>query len=139
MITFLVAAVSKLPKVSTPAAVVPTPQTVVATAESIVKEGTRAGLNFNQLVFYFFNFLFFVYVVFLWALLFNWVGKDSRRRGLSDQSRRVYQVLVLVFTLPGLLLYFLTRPRLTLAEKERLEMEEELLRLELEKLRREVK
>lgn len=92
----------------------------------------------SQAIFYFFNLLFFTYLVFLWWLLVRWVKEDGRRRGVDEKQVNFYQILVLVFTLPGLLLYFFLRPPMTLDEKKRAEMEQEVLQLELEKLKREV-
>src|SRR3989344_6799133 len=92
---------------------------------------------FSRLPFYILNLLFFGYFLFLWAFMITWVGSDSVRRGVNQKWQKWYQVLVLVFSFPGLLLYLLLRPSLTLEEKKRAEMEEEILRLELEKLKRE--
>ena len=92
---------------------------------------------FSRLPFYILNLLFFGYFLFLWAFMITWVGSDSVRRGVTQKWQKWYQVLVLVFSFPGLLLYLLLRPSLTLEEKKRAEMEEEILRLELEKLKRE--
>lgn len=96
-------------------------------------------VNFSQVVFYLFNFLFFLYFAFLWWFLVVWVGEDARQRGLSEAVKKRYQGLTLFLSLPGLFLYFLMRPRQTVEEKKRAEMEEEILKLELEKLRRESK
>lgn len=91
----------------------------------------------NKLPFYILNLLFFSYLIFLWVFMVSWVNRDAAGRGLSPSTRQWFLVLVLVFNFPGLLLYLLLRPSQTLEEKERLAMEEELLKLELNKLRRE--
>lgn len=93
----------------------------------------------SRLPFLFLNLFFYAYLIFLWLFLVRWIGSDAARRGLSKKSIRLFQAAVLVFSLPGLLAYLLLRPATTLGEKERAEMEEELLKLELEKLRRELK
>lgn len=98
---------------------------------------SSAAGGWPQVIFYFFNFLFFVYLVFFWLFLVRWVGEDAKRRGVVVEQRQIYQLLILIFTLPGLLLYFLLRPAMTSEERKRAEMEEEVLKLELERLRRE--
>lgn len=79
----------------------------------------------------------FMYLLALWLILVHWVWEDSGERGLSLYQRKVFLLLVIFFNFPGLLLYFILRPPLTVAERERLEKEEELLELELKKLRHE--
>lgn len=108
---------------------------------SVQLASLSAGLSAlaARLPFYILNALFFGYFLFLWVFLVIWVGWDAAHRGLTSQKQRAFRLLVLVFNFPGLLLYLLLRPPLTLKEQERIEMEQELLELELEKLRREVK
>lgn len=76
-----------------------------------------------------------MYFLALWLILVYWVWGDSGERGLPLARRKIFLFLVVFFNFPGLLLYFLLRPPLTVAEKERLKKEEELLDLELKKLR----
>lgn len=100
---------------------------------------SAAGIGdfLSALPYYVINLFFFSYLVFLWFLMVRWVGRDCQGRGVAGFRKRNYQILVLVFNFPGLLLYLFLRPSMTVAEVSRGEMEEEILRLELEKLRRE--
>lgn len=91
----------------------------------------------SSLPFYLFNLFFLGYLILLWALMYNWVGSDCNKRGIAGMRKRNYQVLTLIFNFPGLLLYLLFRPQFTLDEVRRAQMEEEVLVLELQKLRRE--
>lgn len=90
-----------------------------------------------SLPFYLLNLFFLGYLVLLWALMYNWVGSDCGKRGITGMRKRNFQVLTLIFNFPGLLLYLLFRPQFTLDDVRRAQMEEEVLSLELQKLRRE--
>lgn len=114
----------------------------VANTETTAKVATPASTlvqTLSALPFYIFNLFFFGFILFLWYLLVRWVGRDAQSRGCPDSQRKNFQIVVLIFNLPGLLIYLLLRPSQTLAEIKRAEMEEEILKLELEKLRRETK
>lgn len=132
------------------AVVTKTLQDVVESTPSIVQSTSNPSLVsqkvpaigvvsdfINSLPFYTLNLFFFIYLLVLWTLMIRWVGRDCERRGVPNSRKRNYQVLALIFNFPGLLLYLMSRPSLTLEEIRRSEMEEEILTLELEKLRRE--
>ncbi|MCL5004042.1 MAG: hypothetical protein M1352_02110 [Patescibacteria group bacterium] len=113
---------------------------VFATASATpsgIAVGSIVADFFGGLPFYLFNLFFLSYLVFLWVFLVRWVGQDALRRGIEGSRRQAYMILVLIFSFPGLFLYLLLRPPLTLDEQKRAEMEEEVITLELEKLRRE--
>lgn len=139
MILSLAKNVSKVIQEVTPEAVTAGPDAATPAAQAKSFAGTSAPQagGLPQVIFYLFNFLVFIYLVFFWLFLVRWTGEDAKRRGVSAGQRQIYQLLVLVFTLPGLLLYSLLRPAMTSEERKRAEMEEEVLKLELEKLRRE--
>lgn len=130
-------AVSKVVE-ATPPAVVKTVEAPSAPVTAKVSTASAAFSDFiTSLPFYLLNLFFFTYLLLIWLLMVVWVGRDCERRGLSGQTRRNFQALVLVFNFPGLLLYLLQRPALTLEEIKRAKIEDEVLTLELEKLRRE--
>ncbi len=80
--------------------------------------------------------LSFLYLLTLWLLLTRFVLVDARERSQSALFLKVSLFLVLFFNFPGLLLYLILRPPLTLREKERFLLEEELLKLEIKKVRK---
>jgi|GEM_PF-7010175 hypothetical protein len=125
-------------------AVIPSADKLSAARKSVAPlvnnvSSTSAALTdlISNLPFYILNLFFFLYIISLWLLMVRWVGVDCGRRGVPRARRLYYQALVLIFNFPGLLLYFLLRPTMTAEEIRRAEMEEEILSLELEKLRRE--
>lgn len=81
----------------------------------------------------------FLYLLILWLLLVKFVWEDARERSQSALFLKVSLLLVLLFNFPGLLLYLILRPPLTLREKERFLLEEELLKLDIKKLRKKEK
>lgn len=76
------------------------------------------------------------YLAALWISLVVWAYRDIRSRTKDPFSQFLAMVLVVLFfpllNLPGLLLYYLVRPRRTLAEVEQQQLEDETLVRELE-------
>jgi Double zinc ribbon len=56
------------------------------------------------------------YWAILWLSAVIWTYRDMRNRGSDSLSQMVAVLLVLVFNLPGLILYLILRPHETLAE-----------------------
>ncbi len=80
-----------------------------------------------------------LFVAFLGAYLFaltvsmiNWTFRDIRSRSRDIFAQVLAVVLVLVFNVAGLLLYFILRPRETLAEKYERELAEEAMLQDIE-------
>ena len=77
--------------------------------------------------------LFALYVAAFWLTLVFWTARDIRQR-TSDQVAQVAAVLLVVCAfLPGLWLYLVLRPRYTRSQQYARALEEEALRMELEK------
>ena len=111
-----------------------------AVAPTLQKVSTASAILadfINSLPFYILNLFFFAYFLLIWVLMVRFVGRDCEQRGITGVKKKNYQVMVLLFNFPGLLLYLMMRPSNTLKDIKRVEMEEEILTLELEKLRRE--
>jgi Double zinc ribbon len=72
------------------------------------------------------------YVVVLWAAGLIWVYRDIRDRTRDPFYQAISVFVVLAFNLPGLWLYLILRPKLTLAEAYERTLEEEALLQELE-------
>ena len=72
------------------------------------------------------------YVFAFWFSLVVWTYRDIRARSHDVFLQVLATMLVLLFNLPGLLLYFLLRPRETLAEAYERSLEEETLLQEIE-------
>jgi len=72
------------------------------------------------------------YFVAVWAGLVVWTFQDIRRRSASWAVQTLAVLLMLVFSLPGLLLYFLLRPSETLATQYERSLEEAAILHELE-------
>lgn len=72
------------------------------------------------------------YVVVLWVAALVWVFRDIRDRSRDPFYHAVAVFMVLVFNLPGLWLYLILRPKLTLADAYERTLEEEALLQELE-------
>jgi len=107
---------------------------------SMQRVSTASAIFSNFVItlpFYVLNLFFFAYFLLIWALMVRFVEQDCGRRGVMGMRKKNFQVLVLLFNFPGLLLYLMMRPANTLSEIKRAGMEDELLTLELEKLRRE--
>ncbi|WP_026369797.1 zinc ribbon domain-containing protein [Kallotenue papyrolyticum] len=71
------------------------------------------------------------YLLLLFAVAV-WTYRDIRSRTQDITAQVLAVALVLVLQLPGLILYLLMRPKLTLAEKYERALEEEYLRRDLE-------
>jgi RNA polymerase subunit RPABC4/transcription elongation factor Spt4 len=67
-----------------------------------------------------------------WAALLIWTLRDIRSRSRNVITAFFAVLLVLVFNIPGLVLYLLLRPRETIAEQYERTLEEESLLSELE-------
>jgi len=57
------------------------------------------------------------YLLAVWISLIIWTFRDIRSRSRSIFAQLVSVVMVAFFNIPGMLLYFLLRPRETLAEQ----------------------
>ena len=80
--------------------------------------------------------LVFLYLLFLWFLLVKFVYEDAHLRSKNAFFIRLSLFFVIFFNFPGLLLYLILRPVSTFKEAERAELEDELVRIEIEKLRK---
>lgn len=72
------------------------------------------------------------YGALLWLSMVVWAFRDIRDRTQDAFTQMVATLLVLIFSLPGLLLYLILRPRETLAEAYERSLEEEAILQELE-------
>ena len=72
------------------------------------------------------------YLIVLWISSVIWTFRDIRERTRDPFFQAVAVFVVLVFTLPGLWLYLILRPEMTLAEAYARSLEEEALLQELE-------
>lgn len=75
------------------------------------------------------------YYVALWAGMVWWTFRDSRERTRDPFMQALAVFLVLFFSFAGLVIYLMTRPRLTLADAYARTLEEEALLQELEDLK----
>lgn len=73
-----------------------------------------------------------VYLGALWLTLIFWTYRDARRRSRSTTFQLASVGLVTFFFVPGLWLYLLARPRLTLTQQYASALEEEALLQELD-------
>lgn len=73
-----------------------------------------------------------LYVGALWLTLIFWAYRDARRRSRSATFQVSAVALVAFFFVPGLWLYLLMRPRLTLTQQYATSLEEEALLQELD-------
>lgn len=67
------------------------------------------------------------YLAVLWLSLAVWTYQDLGSRSRDGLAQALAALLVLVFSLPGLILYLLLRPRETLAEAYERSLQEESL------------
>ncbi|MHB8577294.1 MAG: zinc ribbon domain-containing protein, partial [Dehalococcoidia bacterium] len=72
------------------------------------------------------------YIAVLWVAGLIWVYRDIRDRSRDPFYQALSVFMVLAFNLPGLWLYLILRPKLTLREAYELTLEEEALLQELE-------
>jgi RNA polymerase subunit RPABC4/transcription elongation factor Spt4 len=75
------------------------------------------------------------YYVALWAGMVWWTYRDSRERTRDPFMQALAVFLVVFFSFAGLVIYLMTRPRLTLADAYARTLEEEALLQELEDLK----
>lgn len=75
-----------------------------------------------------------VYLAALWLTLVFWAYRDARRRSRSGTFQAAAVALVTFFFLPGLWLYMLMRPRMTLSQQYAAALEEEALLQELDEV-----
>jgi len=78
--------------------------------------------------------LLVAYGVVLWLSALVWVYRDIKSRTNDAVSQLVSAFLVLVFSLPGLVLYLILRPQETLSEAYERSLEAEAMLHELERL-----
>jgi len=78
---------------------------------------------------------FGVYLLAVWIGLVVWTLRDVRSRSRELFTTLLSVAMVLLFNLPGILLYFLLRPRETLEEKYERELSEEALLQDIEEKR----
>ena len=72
------------------------------------------------------------YVAAFWFAIVVWAYRDIRKRTRDTLVQGLATALVLVFTVPGLLLYMILRPQETLAEAYARSLEEESLLQDIE-------
>jgi RNA polymerase subunit RPABC4/transcription elongation factor Spt4 len=75
------------------------------------------------------------YYAALWAGMVWWTFRDIRERTRDPFMQVLAVLLVLIFSFAGLVIYLITRPRLTLADAYARTLEEEALLQELEDLK----
>lgn len=75
---------------------------------------------------------FGAYLLAIWLSLIVWTFRDVRSRSRDLFMQLLSVALVIIFNIPGLLLYFLLRPRETLAEQYERELSEEALLQDIE-------
>ncbi|MCC6381239.1 MAG: zinc ribbon domain-containing protein [Dehalococcoidia bacterium] len=78
-------------------------------------------------------FLIGAYLAAFWLALVFWTARDARQRTGSFAAQMAAALLVLSLFLPGLFIYLMVRPRRTLAQRYAQMLEEEALRLELDR------
>jgi RNA polymerase subunit RPABC4/transcription elongation factor Spt4 len=72
------------------------------------------------------------YLFAVWVSMIVWTVRDIRSRSRDIFAQMLAIVLVIVFNVAGLLLYFILRPRETLAEKYERELAEEAMLQDIE-------
>lgn len=72
------------------------------------------------------------YLFALWIAMIVWTFRDSRSRSRDIFTQVLSVALVIIFNLPGLLLYMILRPRETLAEKYERELAGEAMLQDIE-------
>lgn len=75
------------------------------------------------------------YLIVLWALMVWWTFRDIRERTRDPFLQAAAVFVVLIFSLPGLWIYLIGRPKETLAEAYARTLEEEALLQDLEDLK----
>lgn len=77
------------------------------------------------------GFIFAMYIATLWIAMVFWTARDIHQRSRSSSVQLGSALLVLAFFLPGLWLYLILRPRLTLAARYERSLEAEAVLMEL--------
>ncbi len=72
------------------------------------------------------------YFIAFWVSLVVWTFRDIRSRSRDIFAQLLATLMVLVFNLPGLLLYYILRPQQTLTEAYERALEEEALLQDIE-------
>ena len=72
------------------------------------------------------------YLFAVWVSMIIWTFRDARARSRDIFAQALAVLLVLIFNVAGLLLYFILRPRETLAEKYERELAEEAMLQDIE-------
>lgn len=75
------------------------------------------------------------YLVILWLSAVVWTARDIHQRTPEPLAQAVFTLIVLIFNFPGLVIYRVLRPPLTLQEAEEHRLESSALRRELEQTR----
>jgi len=75
---------------------------------------------------------FGAYVLAVWISLIIWTFRDIRARSRDIFAQLVSVLMVVFFNVPGILLYFLLRPRETLGDRYERELAEEALLQDIE-------
>lgn len=75
---------------------------------------------------------FGAYALAVWISLIIWTFRDIRARSRDIFAQLVSVLMVVFFNVPGILLYFLLRPRETLGERYERELAEEALLQDIE-------
>jgi RNA polymerase subunit RPABC4/transcription elongation factor Spt4 len=75
---------------------------------------------------------FGAYFLAIWISLIVWTFRDIRSRSRDLFAQLLSVAMVVIFNLPGLLLYYLLRPRETLADQYERELAEEALLQDIE-------
>lgn len=76
-------------------------------------------------------FVFAMYIATMWIAMIFWTARDIHQRSRSFSVQLAATVLVLTLFLPGLWLYLILRPRLTLASRYERSLEAEAVLMEL--------
>ncbi len=71
--------------------------------------------------------LLVAYLVVVWAAAVYWTYRDAVARTRDQMTQAIAVGLVAIFNLPGLLLYLIVRPKVTLAERYDRQLEAEAL------------
>jgi RNA polymerase subunit RPABC4/transcription elongation factor Spt4 len=85
------------------------------------------GLETLGGIFLYLSSAFGAFLVALWLSLVYWTWRDMRARSHDRFLRVLAPLLVLLLNLPGILLYLVLRPRLTIEEEYERALEEEAL------------
>lgn len=74
------------------------------------------------------------YIVVLWLSAVVWTARDIHQRTPEPMAQLVFTLIVLIFNFPGLVVYRVLRPPLTLQEAEEHRLESSALLRELEQM-----